>query len=122
MAAATLDSHDGLLAHKTTRRRIYEQARAEHLPENIQEVILANQRGEICEGTITNIFVRPRGTAHLLTPPVECGLLPGVLRSELLEYGQVREELIRPGDLENAEEIFVGNSLRGLLRASLVSG
>lgn len=121
IAATRLNSRDPLLAHKTTRRAVYEEARAEFALRLFQEVLLENEQGEICEGTITNVFIRKRAEAPLLTPPAAAGLLPGVLRSELLEKGAAREHSIRRGDLELAQEIFVGNSLRGLIRARLAS-
>ena len=52
-------------------------------------------------------------------PALSCGLLPGVLRSELIALGKAREATLGPHDLRAAEELFVGNSLRGLIRARL---
>ncbi len=110
-------SDDPWLQIKTTRRELYNQQRAE-LPEGIDEVIVLNERGEVCEGTITNVFV-DRGEG-LLTPPVTSGLLPGILREELLREGQAREEIVMVEDLANADTLFVGNSLRGLIKATLI--
>lgn len=121
IAETRLDSGNPLLGHKTTRRAVYEKARAEFAPAEIREVLLENERGEICEGTITNLFIRRRGEDQLLTPPLRCGLLPGILRAQLLENGIGREAVIGRNDLAEAGEIFVGNSLRGLIRARLVS-
>ena len=59
------------------------------------EVILLNERGEVCEGTITNIFV-DFGDGALVTPALACGLLPGVLRGELLDAGRAREAVLSP--------------------------
>jgi Branched-chain amino acid aminotransferase/4-amino-4-deoxychorismate lyase len=109
----TLDSQDPILRLKTTARAPYDAARAA-LPDGIDEAILLNERGEICEGTITNLFLK-RGGIYL-TPPLACGLLPGILREELLETGAAREALLRPEDLAQGE-IFMGNSLRGLIPA-----
>lgn len=111
-----LTSNDPYLGVKTTRRELYDVTRA-HLAADVNEVIFQNERGEICEGTITNIFA-DFGTG-LVTPPLACGLLPGVLRSSLLASGRVREGVIHAEDLPNAEAIFVGNSLRGLISAQL---
>ena len=79
-------------------------------------MILLNRRGEVCEGTITNVFA-DIGDGVLLTPPLRCGLLPGVLRSELRESGTAREAVLSEDDLRRAKAIFVGNSLRGLIGA-----
>lgn len=109
------DPDDLWLRHKTSRRARYEAARAA-LPPGVDEWLFLNTRGEVCEGTITNVFL-DRGDG-LVTPPVDCGLLPGVLRATLLRRGG-REAVLRPEDLVNGG-LFVGNSLRGLLRAHLV--
>ncbi len=84
VAGERLDSTDPLLAHKTSRRELYERARAAVPADQADEVILLNERGEVCEGTFTNVFLAPPGSAGLLTPAAACGLLPGVLRAELL--------------------------------------
>lgn len=119
LARTRLDSGDLLLRHKTTRRGIYEKARAEHAPGDADEVILANEHGEICEGTITSLFLRMKGESALLTPPAGCGLLPGILREELLVSGRAREKILTPDDLRRAEDIYAGNSLRGLIRGRI---
>ncbi|WP_166417494.1 aminotransferase class IV family protein [Cochlodiniinecator piscidefendens] len=105
------------LRHKTTQRDTYDQARAA-LPSGIDEWIFCNERGEVCEGTITSIFLKTGG--QMLTPPLSSGLLPGVLRRALIGAGQCREQLLFVADLRAADEIYVGNSLRGLIRAELV--
>ncbi|WP_312798152.1 aminotransferase class IV, partial [Tianweitania sp.] len=119
LAATKLPSHDPLLAHKTTRRALYETARAEFAQHEAQEVLLSNELGELCEGTITNLFV-DRGDGILATPPLTSGLLPGVLRGELLESGRAVEQVLFPADLQGGQ-IYVGNSLRGLIAARLLS-
>jgi 4-amino-4-deoxychorismate lyase len=118
IAETRLNANDPLLRHKTTRRSVYDAARAEFSREEADEVILLNQRGEVCEGTITNVFV-DTGDGILLTPPLRCGLLPGVLRGESLEGGKAKEAVLTADDLRRANAIFVGNSLRGLIRAGL---
>lgn len=119
IAATRLDPTDPLLRHKISARTAYEAARAEFSPREADEVVLLNTRGEVCEGTITSIFARTGGGA-LVTPPLGCGLLDGVLRREMLASGRAREGRLTPADIEGAPELFVGNSLRGLIRARLV--
>jgi branched-subunit amino acid aminotransferase/4-amino-4-deoxychorismate lyase len=114
IAATRFDSRDPLLRHKTTRRDLYENALA--AARGADEVIFLNERDEVCEGARTNIFVERDGA--LLTPPVCCGLLPGVLRANLLAQGKAREKILRLEDLRG--EFLLGNSLRGFLRASLM--
>jgi 4-amino-4-deoxychorismate lyase len=118
IARTRLGSADALLRHKTTRRDAYMTARSEYQMHEADEVILLNERGEVCEGTITNIFA-DTGDGALLTPPLASGLLPGVLRGELLDEGRAREAALRPADLVEARALYVGNSLRGLIRARL---
>lgn len=118
-ARTQLSSQDMLLRHKTSRRDTYQQARAEHSAAEADEVLLANEHGEICEGTITNLFVDAGDGAPLLTPALACGLLPGILRGELLDQGRAREAVLTLNDLTAAKRLYVGNSLRGLIAARL---
>lgn len=118
LARTRLDSYDTLLRHKTSRRQLYTHARAEYLVTQADEVLMANERGEICEGTITNVFA-DLGDGVLATPRLDCGLLPGVLRAQLLDEGRAREAIYSLDDLKSARTLFVGNSLRGLIPARL---
>ena len=81
IARTHLDHNDTLLRHKTTRRQAYIAAREEYSTAEIDEVILLNDRGEVCEGTITSIFLDVGGTTST-TPALTCGLLDGVLSRE----------------------------------------
>ncbi len=119
LARTRLDSGNTLLRHKTSRRQLYTHARSEYLVTQADEVILANERDEICEGTITNIFA-DFGDGMLATPRLDCGLLPGVLRAELLDEGRAQEAIYSYGDLRSAKALFVGNSLRSLIPARLI--
>jgi 4-amino-4-deoxychorismate lyase len=108
-------SGDPWLAVKTTRRPVHDAARAALTP-GVDEAVLLNERGEVAEGTITSVFVEREGGV-VVTPPLSSGVLPGVLRAELLKGGRCREEVLWPSDL--AGGFWVGNSLRGLIRARL---
>lgn len=121
IAKTRLDAANRLLRHKTTRRAAYDAARAEYSGGEANEVILLNETGAVCEGTITNIFA-DFGDGPLSTPPLSCGLLAGVLRGELVERGEAVETEMSSLDLERAKAVWVGNSLRGLIRAILVHG
>jgi para-aminobenzoate synthetase/4-amino-4-deoxychorismate lyase len=57
---------------------------------------------------------------QLVTPTLSCGLLPGVLREELLEQGEVSEQILYPADLERAEKVWLINSVRGWRRCVVV--
>lgn len=119
LARTRLDSQNTLLRHKTSRRQLYTHARSEYLVTQADEVLLANERGEICEGAITNVFA-DFGDGALATPRLDCGLLPGVLRAELLDDGRAHEAIYSYDVLKSAKALFVGNSLRGLIPAKLV--
>jgi 4-amino-4-deoxychorismate lyase len=116
IAATKLDANNPLLAHKTSLRETYEAARAEHPTSEVDEVLLENQHGHLCEGTITSLFVKIGG--RLVTPPLSDGLLKGVLRQEMLDEGKAVEGIVSRQDLVN-NQFFVGNSLRGLILAML---
>lgn len=120
LATTRLSSADPLTRHKTTRRDVYERARAELPAAEADEMILLNELGLVCEGTITNVFIDAGDGRPLLTPPLSCGLLPGVLRAELLHEGKAQEASLSPTDLTSASRLFVGNSLRGLIAVRLV--
>lgn len=112
-----LPSGDVLLRHKTTRRDLYDQAR-EKRPDGIDEALMLNERGEVCEGTITNVFVTLED-GQVVTPPLSCGLLPGIQREIALE-NRATEGVVTVDMLKTAKSIHVGNSLRGMIRAELV--
>lgn len=117
IAPSRVVSADPRLAHKTTDRALYDQTRA-RLPQGIDEMLFLNERDEVAEGTITNLFF-DLGSG-LSTPPLSSGCLPGCLRAELIETGQVREAILLVRDLPIAT-LFVGNSLRGLVAARLAT-
>ena len=102
---------------KTSNRGVYDDARAGLA--DLDEVLFLNELGQVCEGTITNVFA-DLGDG-LVTPPVSCGCLPGILRSEMLASGQASEAVLTLDDLCEARSVFVGNSLRGLISVDLMS-
>lgn len=102
-----------LVRHKTFNYGdcILEKRRAAASGED--ERIFCNSRGEICEGTATNIFFVQNG--RLYTPPVSCGLLPGILRRFILENFSVTERILTKEDALHMDECFVTNSLMGVM-------
>ncbi|QGM96200.1 aminotransferase class IV [Methylocystis parvus] len=118
LAKRRFDSGDPLLRHKTTRRALYEDELAQAVRScGADEVIFLNERDELCEGARCSLFV-PTENA-LLTPPLSCGLLAGTLRAHLLAQDRAREAVLRLLDLEKG--FYLGNSVRGLVRAALIS-
>lgn len=102
--------------YKTTNRKIYDNEWQEYKAKGFDEVIYQNEKGELTEGSRTNIFI-DFGDKKLATPPISCGLLNGILRQKLIESGVAYEKILHPDDLNAAQHIYVGNSLRGLKKA-----
>jgi len=119
LCAKRTDSRNPFLYHKSTNRKIYnrEYKRCRRL--GFYDVIFANEKGEITEGAISNIFIRKNGTFY--TPPVACGLLDGVYRRSMFSVHKkaVKERILFKKDLLQAEEIYLCNSVRGLVRVYL---
>lgn len=109
LASARLASDDPWLGLKSTRRAAYDAARAGLSP-GLDEVVFLNERDEVCDGTITTVFF-DRGKG-MRTPPLACGLLPGVLRAALA----CPEEVLHADDLGRVR-LWVGNAVRGLIPA-----
>ncbi len=108
------------LQHKTTRRSLY-QAHLDHKPADCLDVLLFNRNGEFTEGCLTNLAVQLDGPdGPWLTPPLDAGLLPGVMREELLELGRIREARLHLDDLRRAHALAVFNSVRGWRDARLL--
>ena len=105
---------DVFLHHKTTRRQVYERALAAN--PGREDVILVNEAGEVTEATTANVVVRD-GDGYW-TPPIECGLLAGTFRGQLLERGAVRERRIAAEELRSAKGIWLINSVRGWRRCA----
>ncbi len=113
-----LRSTDPLLRHKTTARALYDSELARVGEAGHFDALFLNERDELCEGARSNLFVRVG--ARLLTPPLACGLLDGVLRRTLLDTGEAEERLLHMHDLYSADAVLLGNALRGLTEVRLV--
>lgn len=119
-ATPRVRSTDWWPRHKTTRRGWIDALRDEHRvgePGGPGEVVWLNERGEVCEASTANVAVRLDG--RWWTPPVECGLLPGVLRGRLLEAGELELRVLHADDLLRADGLAVLSSLRGWRRVVL---
>jgi para-aminobenzoate synthetase/4-amino-4-deoxychorismate lyase len=109
LAPRPVDRDDPFLYHKTTRRRVYEEALA--ACPGFDDALLWNAAGEITESTRANVVAELDG--RRVTPPVRCGLLPGTLRQHLLDTGAIEERVLTRDDLRRATALFLVNSLRG---------
>jgi para-aminobenzoate synthetase/4-amino-4-deoxychorismate lyase len=108
---------DWRLRHKTTDRGFYQAALAIAQARGARDALFVREDGLVTEGTFTNVFVERDG--KLLTPPATLGLLPGVLRGELIAEGRAEEAELTLADLANG--FFIGNALRGLIAARLTA-
>lgn len=108
-------STDVLLRHKTTHRGLYDSQFRLAQEQGFDEVLFLNERGEVTEGAISNVFAKLGG--RLVTPPLASGVLPGIYRRHLLDaVASAEERVLTLGDLQGAEEVYLCNSVRGLRR------
>jgi para-aminobenzoate synthetase/4-amino-4-deoxychorismate lyase len=116
LAARPVDPRSVWLHHKTTRREVYEEAAASR--PDCDDVLLWNDRGELTESSVASVIVEVGGVR--LTPPLACGLLPGVERARAIAEGRAREAVVRLGDLKPGQRLGLVSSLRGVREARLV--
>ncbi len=116
LADKNVNSNDVFLYHKTTNRLVYEQAYSQR--GECDEVLLWNEKRQMTECTFHNIAFEKDG--KLYTPPVECGLLDGTMRQDMLQTGLLTEKIITLEDAQNYDAIYLLNSVRGKRKAILV--
>ncbi len=112
-------THSGnrFLFHKTTHRALYDAYSIRAEEENIVDYIFTNEKNEITEGSYTNIFIKKNDV--LLTPPCECGLLPGVYRNNILAtYSSSQEQILTIEEMRSADAIYLCNSVRGWMKVT----
>jgi para-aminobenzoate synthetase/4-amino-4-deoxychorismate lyase len=118
IAKGRTDPADPMLFHKTTQRELYARAFEQAQREGLEDFLFFNLRGELTEGAISNVFIEKDG--KLLTPPIDCGLLPGVYRRHLLETRtDIKEQVLNEEDLRNADAVYLANAVRGLRRVQV---
>ncbi|HBG21029.1 MAG TPA: hypothetical protein DDY32_17630 [Desulfobulbaceae bacterium] len=102
--------------HKTTMRGLFNKAYEAARAQGLYDSLFFNESGEVTEGCITNVVIFADG--EFKTPPVFCGLLPGVMRGRLLADPEVRvvEQVLTERDVRAAEAVFLCNSVRGVVR------
>ena len=106
--------------HKTTNRKIYDHEYKKAKSKGFFDVIFENERGEITEGAISNVFIRCGST--YFTPPLECGLLAGVYRRYLMQKKAylIKERILSREDLFEADAVYLTNAVRGMARVKLI--
>jgi para-aminobenzoate synthetase/4-amino-4-deoxychorismate lyase len=104
-----VDAADPFVFHKTTRRAHLEDRLAAH--DDVDDVLLVNELGQLTESTIANLAVELDG--RWWTPPLSSGCLPGIGRAALIKCGRLAEQAISVGDLHRASGVALVSSLRG---------
>jgi para-aminobenzoate synthetase/4-amino-4-deoxychorismate lyase len=122
LAQEPTDANDLFLRHKTTVRDRYDAAWRAAEAQGAFDMLFRNTRGELTEGARSNIFVKVDGRWY--TPPLEAGLLPGVMRTILLADPEWNacERVLTLDDLRAAQEVVICNALRGVLPATVEWG
>ena len=111
-------AHSEFVRYKTTRREHY----AVFAPTSpgVFDTLLWNAAGEVTETTFGNIAALVDG--RWITPPLTCGLLPGIGRAVALREERVTEAVLRAEDISHVQAWAFMNSLRGWLAATLQHG
>ena len=119
LSRVAVSSRDPFVRHKTTNRAWRDDELRKAREAGFDEVLFLNERGELTEGAITNVFLEISG--RLYTPPAACGLLEGVYRRRILSDRRRRasRRVLFPEDLERADKIFLTNSVREIVPAVL---
>ncbi|MCH2204527.1 MAG: aminodeoxychorismate synthase component I [Lentisphaerales bacterium] len=105
-----LNSKNPYLYHKTDSRSLYNEEFKRCLEAGFDEVLFFNERQELCEGAISNIFLKKDG--QWSTPILSSGLLPGTWRKNKIQELATEEKVLSMDDLKGADEILLGNSVR----------
>jgi para-aminobenzoate synthetase / 4-amino-4-deoxychorismate lyase len=118
IATHRIDAAEHFLFHKTTRRELYNRAYAAARFANFADILFLNAREEVTEGAVHNIFIEKSGRWY--TPPLDCGVLPGVYRRHLLSTRpEIEEKILSLNDLKAADGVYICNAVRGLRRITI---
>ena len=106
-----MDSTNPFLQHKTSVRAHYNAALAEARAQGLFDCVFTNELGQVTEGARSSIFIQLNG--EWLTPPLSCGVLPGIARAELLADTSfnARECAFSINDVQHAERVMLCNAL-----------
>lgn len=134
-AKEATDYTSPFLRYKTTKREIYDAARARCGAtlrpsadpfEPPFDVLMYNLDGQVTETSISNcaFCLDRRLSSAFVTPAAACGLLPGIQRQALLDQGQIEEGIVTRAELQHAVEaatleIMCFNAVRGVFTACL---
>jgi len=119
ISSVQVNSQSQYLYFKTTNRQLYESEYARYLLMGFFDVLFFNEKGELTEGAITNIFVKIG--EEIFTPPSKCGLLTGIYRNYYIDtHSNIQRKIISLEDLYNADEIILTNSLRSEIKVDVL--
>ncbi|HEX5686019.1 MAG TPA: chorismate-binding protein [Ideonella sp.] len=120
-ADETLPLGRPLAVHKTSDRMVYDRGVQAAMAADAFDSLFLREDGVLLEGGRSSVFALVDG--RWLTPPLADGVLPGVMRGQLLadpNWDAAERRLTRE-DVEQAEALVVCNALRGVLRAALAT-
>ena len=118
IARKRTDPTDRFLFHKTTRRELYNYAFTAASSSGFADILFLNTRDEITEGAVNNLFIEKSGRWY--TPPLDCGVLPGVYRRHILTTRpEIEENILSINDLKAADSVYLSNAVRGLRAVSV---
>ncbi len=111
------DSGNLFLYHKSTHRKLYDDEFGHYADRGYFDVIFQNEKHQITEGAISNVFIQSRGKWY--TPPLSCGLLCGIKRKVMIKKLSASEKILHLKDLKRADKIVLTNSVRGATEVTL---
>ncbi|MFC1808659.1 aminodeoxychorismate synthase component I [Candidatus Omnitrophota bacterium] len=116
LSSHVIDQKNIFFYHKTTNRKLYDTEYKKCIKKGFVDTIFTNNKDEITEGAISNIFIKKKGIFY--TPPVKCGLLPGVYRNYVLSKNKTlyKEKILLKNDIVKADGVYICNSVRGMKR------
>jgi para-aminobenzoate synthetase/4-amino-4-deoxychorismate lyase len=119
IASAATGADDLFLRHKTSVRARYDAAWRDAESRGGFDCLFFNERDELTEGGRSNVFVKVDG--RWCTPPLSCGVLPGIMRAAMLgdPAWNAQERVITRAMLDASPQIVLCNSLRGAIAATL---
>ncbi|HEX9828653.1 MAG TPA: aminodeoxychorismate synthase component I [Bacteroidota bacterium] len=118
LSSVRTHSSDRFLFHKTTHRELYDRELERAVLDGYFDALFLNENGELTEGARSNVFIKKN--SQLLTPPLSCGVLPGIYREYMMRSKKFRveERVLTLDDVKSADEIYVCNAVRGLVKVT----
>ncbi len=115
-----VNSKNPLLLHKTTDYSFFRKITEKAGKEGCFDGIILNEKGNVTQCGKFNIYFEKKG-GEIITPPLSEGVLPGIMRTELLNKRFAKEEKVRLKDLPNFTKTYVSNALIELKEAIIVN-